>query len=109
MDQQPSDPLKQLVPLKQLLGILVLVVYMIAALAVIKLHSSVLGLVMLAPLIIFMVVYLYRLPREQAARIAAQIKKHEESPFGRLMRFVQIVLWVVLAAALFAWLYERLQ
>jgi hypothetical protein len=109
MDRPPSDPLKQPVSLRQLLWTLVGVAYVVAALAVASLYSKVLGLALLAPGLVLMIVSVYRIPREQMARIAAQIEKQEQSAFGRFMRFVKIVLWALIGAAILTWLYERWQ
>lgn len=109
MERPPSDPSKQPVPLKTLLVVLCGVAYVVAAIAVYQLHSRVLGRVLFAPVLIFMIVWIYRLPREQKARIMAQIEKQEQSPWGRSMRFIQIVLWAFVGAAILGWLYERWQ
>jgi len=109
MNLPPADPSKQPVTFKQFLLVLGIVAYMVTALAVTYLHSRVLGLAMLAPVLVFMIVSIYRIPREQMARIGAQIEKQEQSPFGRSMRFIQIVLWVFIGVAILAWLYERWQ
>jgi NhaP-type Na+/H+ or K+/H+ antiporter len=109
MDLPSSDPSKQPVTLKVLLWTLVGVAYFVAALAVTYLYSRVLGLALVAPIVVFMIVSIYRIPREQMARIGAQIEKQEQSTFGRFMRIVKIVLWVLIGAAILAWLYERWQ
>jgi membrane protein implicated in regulation of membrane protease activity len=109
MSQPPSDPLKQRVPPKHLLLVFGLVAYMIAAMAVSQAYSRVLGLVMLAPVFIYMITSLRRLPREQQARIGAKIMEQEQSPFGRFMRLVEIGFWLLIAYALLAWLYQSWQ
>jgi predicted permease len=109
MDPLPSDPLKQPVPLKLLLVALCGVAYLIAALAIAQLYSRVLGLVMLAPVFIFVLVSVYRITPEQNARIATALKKQEQSAFWRFMRLVQIGALALLAVGLLAWLYERWQ
>jgi Ca2+/Na+ antiporter len=109
MERPPSDPSKQPVPFKITLLLLGVVAYLVTALAVTSLYSKVLGLVLFAPFLIFMIVWMYRLPREQEARIMAQIEKQEQSTFGRSMRFIQIVLWAFIGAAILGWLYERWQ
>lgn len=107
MELPPSDPSKQPVTFKQLLLALGVVAYLVTALAFTNLYSRVLGLALLAPALVFMIVSIYRIPREQMARIGAQIEKQEQSTFGRFMRFVQIALWTVIGAAILTWLYAR--
>jgi len=109
MDLPPADPSKQPVTSKQLLLALGVVAYLLTALAVTYLYSRVLGVALFALSIVFMIVSIYRLPREQLTRIGAQIEKQEQSTLGRSMRFIQIVLWVFIGVAILAWLYERWQ
>ncbi len=106
MDKPPLDPSKQPVPPKYLLLAFGLVAYMVAALAIAQAYSGVLGLIMLAPVFVYMLTSFHRLPREQKARIGAKIMEQEQTPFGRFMRFVEIGLWLLIAYALLVWLIK---
>ena len=109
MNTSPSDPAKQPVPVIPLLLTFGLVAYILAGLAVAQSCSRVLGLIMLAPVIIFMLTWFRRLPPELQARIGAKMKEQEQAPFGRFMRVVEIVIWALLGYALLAWLFQRSQ
>ncbi|MGQ0698093.1 MAG: hypothetical protein ACT4PZ_07595 [Panacagrimonas sp.] len=109
MSESPHEPAKRGVPAKQVVVVLTSVAYAVACLAVAQLQSKLLGILMLAPLLVWLAVSFVRLPREQWARIAAAEQKQKQTTLGRITRFVQIAVLIYFAAIVLHWLYGRLQ
>ena len=108
MNETTRDPLKRSVPRKEALLALGVVLLMLAGFAIGQLYSGWLGLLMLAPVFVYMFVVFLRLPRETRAQVAAALERQEEKPFWRLIRIVQIGAILAIVAVAAQWLYGRL-
>lgn len=107
MTELPQDPGKQSVSARFVTLTLSVLAYGIASLAVAQLYSRQLGLLMLAPLLVWFVVAFLRIPRKQWSRIAAAQKKQEQTAFGRIAQFVEIAALIYFVSMALLWLYAR--
>jgi hypothetical protein len=107
MNQPASDPHRRPLSLKEIVPALGLTLVMLAGFALAQLNSTWLGLLILAPVFIYVLVVVWRAPREQRARWAAALEEHERRPFGRVMRIIQFGALVLLAVGAARWLYFR--
>jgi hypothetical protein len=82
--------------------------WIVAAIAVAELYSRLLGGLMLAPLVLAFIVGLWRIPPEQSRQMAAALDKHAETPFGQLMRILNIAVILMVLAAALRWAYGQL-
>jgi|GEM_PF-3765718 len=108
MSEIPQAPARQRIPAKHLALILSVVAYVVASIAVVQLYSRQVGLLMLAPILVWFAVSFLRIPREQWARISAAKKSRKHTAFGRITRFVEFAVLIYLATLALRWLYERL-
>lgn len=88
--------------------VLPLIALLLAGLAVAKLHSKTLGVLLVAPCVVYALVSLRRMPREEKARLAAAIEAREKTLWGRVDRIIKLVILLCLAAAAVQWLLGRL-
>lgn len=81
---------------------------MLGGYVVAQLYSPWTGVLLWALVVGWIVVEAARMPREEKARLAAVIDRQGQTPWGRLIRIVELVGLALLAAAAIKWLFERL-
>jgi uncharacterized membrane protein len=103
MSEPASDPRKRVVSWTQAWPAL----FLLVGFAVARLHSATLGLLVVAPLVVYVLVASWRMPREEKVRLAAVLRAHDETPWGRVDRLIKVAILLYLVALAVQWLLGR--
>lgn len=97
------------VSVKDLIVMVLVVSYLLAALTIYNLYSNLAGGLMfgVAGVVIFLT--LMRLPKDDKNAIGAAILKQEKTPIGKVMKSIEYVLYVILSIALLSWIVSKLR
>jgi hypothetical protein len=105
---QAQTPGSRKVTGKELLVTFVWVAWVVAGLAVTQLYSKLLGGLMFVPVALAVLFSLWRLTPEQSGQIAEAMDKQARTPFGQVMRIVNIALILMVLVAVLRWAYGQL-
>jgi hypothetical protein len=108
MSATAPDPSKRALSPKEMWPGLLLVAYLLASFAVAKLYSTTLGLLLVAPLLVYAAVAVWHMPRAEKARIAAAMEAQEKTPWGRVGRLYKLAMLLFLVALVVQWLLGQL-
>ena len=108
MSEPGPDPSRRALSGKELWTALWPTAALFGGLAVGALYSTTLGLLLAGPGLVYIVVELWRMPREQKARLAAVVHAHDKTPWGRVGRLIQLITLLCVAAAAVQWLLRYL-
>jgi hypothetical protein len=101
------DPARRPATPREILLGLGVVAWMAAAGAVALAGARGLGLVLLGLPLVWAVVVVLRMPREDLRRIAGKLAEQRRTPLGRLTRLLELGIWLAIAVGLRRWLSAR--
>lgn len=105
---KPTDPLRRPVTFKEVWPALLGVVLLLTGFGLAKSGYTLAGYLIAAPVMIFVAVAVFRLPKEQTERIAEAIKERDKKPFWQLVNILQLAAVLLIIASAIAWLYDRI-
>jgi hypothetical protein len=108
MSEPEPDPSRRVLAGKELWTALLPTAALLAGFAIGQLYSKTLGLLLVAPFFVYWVVFFWRMPRAEKARIAAALEAQKKTPWGRVERLVKLAILLCLAAVAVQWLLRQL-
>lgn len=104
----PTDPLKRPVPLKEALPALLGVALLLTGLVLIESGYKLIGTLVAAPVMVYVMVAIFRIPKEQTERLAKAMEEQNKKPIWQFINIIQLAALLFILASGAAWLYERL-
>jgi hypothetical protein len=108
MSEPEPDPSRRALSGEELWTALWPTVALFGGLAVSALYSKTLGLLLAGPGLVYIVIALWRIPREEKARLAAALEAQKKTPWGRVERLVKLAILLFLVAVAIQWLLRQL-
>ena len=108
-DNQTESPQRRTVTPKELAVVALVVIYLLVSLVILKLYPQLTGGVLFGLFGVIVVAQWWRLPKRQKAAIGAAMEKHDQTLLGKAARFLEYVVFAVLAVALISWLVLKLK
>ena len=107
MQPHSNDPLKRVVPAKQVALMLGGAAYFVVAGLVTVEHRTI-GLIMLAPLVAWMLIAPFLMKREDKQKLAAALAEQDKKPLPQLLNIINLAILLFVAFAALKWIYGRL-
>ena len=108
MNTQPPIHGQQQVPAKVVLATLAGVAYVLLAMVVSQVYSKLIGGLMFVPVVAAVIISVFRLSREQKEQIAKALEKRDATPFGQIMKIVNLAVILLVVFAALRWAYGYL-